>query len=829
MKRTRIVAGPGTGKTYKLRQEISRLLEEGVAPSKILLITFSRNSAKDLINELQSINVGNISEIAASTLHSFCYRMLQSSEASGRASRFLHSFEVKFLEEDLKLELEIGIRDVQKNTKAFEAGWARLQHESPGWPDNEEDRKFEYSLNNWLEFHNCSLIGEVVKEALAYLRENPLAKERTEYDYVFVDEYQDLNRAEQELIKIIAEKSSLMIIGDEDQSIYEGFRYAHPEGILEFDKYHENVEDIFLEECRRCPQQVVAVANYFIKNNINRNSAKKFSARAENRKGDIYKLQWPNLQEEADGIAEYIENCVKQGRFVEGKILVLTPRRQIADVVRQNLVRREIGSYSYFKEDIISGNPKKDKAKAQEAVTLLALANNPEDKVALRCWLGFDHSSLQAKPYAKLRDYSAHNNCSIYNLLKSICNNSFSMNGLGKIPERFNMLEHKLVEIADLTGRDLIEYLFPLEKSQFEYLRARLEAHQVADSYSISSLHRAVVDILSKNEIPTNVDHVRIMSLHSSKGLTADLVVICGFVKGLIPHDYSNSSDYYQNRMKEEQRRLFYVGLTRTTDTLIISSATKISGQNPYQIGATISRYGNTFPSPFIREMGPNAPDTVSGQEWLLSKINKSERETEQPTNPSMTNPENSGIGGDFIVNIFISYAHAHRDYSDVFIQDFRNHTNNLTYEVKVYTDEQIPLGENWHQDIQKAVAKCDIAILLVSDAFMNSQYIKKHEVENLVKRMSNEDNNVRLIPVYFYPCNFQDWPFLSKYQFFKPLGKDYGRADKDIKNKFCYSHLIEFNAINGVNIPQPNLNRSEYMMDFVEKLKPHFEKAIGK
>lgn len=121
MKRTRIVAGPGTGKTYRLRQEISRLLADGVSPSKILLITFSRNSANDLKHELQNISVGNVSEITASTLHSFCYKMLQTSEASERRGRFLQKFEIKFLEEDLKLELGIGIREIGKHVNAFEA------------------------------------------------------------------------------------------------------------------------------------------------------------------------------------------------------------------------------------------------------------------------------------------------------------------------------------------------------------------------------------------------------------------------------------------------------------------------------------------------------------------------------------------------------------------------------------------------------------------------------------------------------------------------------------------------------------------------------------
>lgn len=679
-----------------------------------------------------------------------------------------------------------------------------------------------------MRFHNCSLIGEVVKEALTYLRENPYAIERSAYEYVFVDEYQDLNRAEQEVVNILAEKSSLMIIGDEDQSIYEGFRYAHPEGILEFGQRHQNVEDICLEECRRCPQNVVAVASHFIKNNTNRNADKKFTAHPDKQLGSIHKLQWRNLQEEADGIAEYIEYCIRNSRFDIGKILVLTPRNQIADIVRKSLDRQGVSAYSYFSKDVVSANPKKkDEAKSQEAITLLALAKNHEDKAALRCWLGFNHNTLYAEKYAVLRDYCEKNNCSVYVLLENMLSGSVSLSRQGKMIKRFSLLKQKLAEISTLSGDDLVDYFFPPEEGYWsEYLRARLTIEQGAQDYNIESMYKTVLSILSKNEIPTDVDHVRIMSLHSSKGLTADLVIICGFVKGLIPHDYSKESEHYRRRMEEEQRRLFYVGITRTTDTLIISSARDIERKVAHRMGAKINHFGSVLPSPFLGEMGPNAPAAIAGHEWLLRELENTEEKNIKPENPIMESSEDASTGNSTIIKIFISYAHAHGEYSDIFIRDFRSYTRNLEHAVRIYTDKDIPLGEDWHQDIQEAITKCDIAVLLVSDAFMNSEYIKRHEVENLIARM-NSNGNVRLIPVYFYPCSFQDWSFLAKHQFFKPQGKDYGRADKDVNNRFCYTHLIEFKHNNGVNIPLPNANRGEYMMDFVQKLKPHFESIV--
>ena len=172
----------------------------------------------------------------------------------------------------------------------------------------------------------------------------------------------------------------------------------------------------------------------------------------------------------------------------------------------------------------------------------------------------------------------------------------------------------------------------------------------------------------------------------------------------------------------------------------------------------------------------------------------------------------------------FISYAHAHKDHFDVFLEDFKANTANLRdVELDIWTDEKIPLGSNWHQEIQEQIANCNLAILLVSDKFMTSEYIKHEEVARLFERQKK--GNILVIPVYFYSCRFNDWPELAENQFFKPQGADYGCANRDKRNRFCYADLIKFHNTKGVNIPQDNQNRTDYMMDFVDALEPHFKK----
>ena len=139
-----------------------------------------------------------------------------------------------------------GKRAVKKLIEAFDAYWARLQHHQPGFPNDPVEQLFSHSLRGWLIFHHAMLIGEVVPLALDFVTQNPAHPEIPRFDHVLVDEYQDLNRADQELIDALAGTSSVTVVGDEDQSIY-SFRYAHPEGIVEYPLTHPQTHNELLD------------------------------------------------------------------------------------------------------------------------------------------------------------------------------------------------------------------------------------------------------------------------------------------------------------------------------------------------------------------------------------------------------------------------------------------------------------------------------------------------------------------------------------------------------------------------------------------------------
>ena len=176
----RVLAGPGTGKSFGLRRRVARLLEDGTNPKRILAVTFTRTAAQDLCNEIQSIEVEGANKVIAKTLHSFCFQLLQKNDIitqTGRYPRPVIEHEQKPMLYDLMGDYG-GLKEREKKLRAFEAAWARLQSEEPGYPKEDIDRQFSREIRQWLVQHRAMLFGEMIIEAYHYLRDNPQCFER---------------------------------------------------------------------------------------------------------------------------------------------------------------------------------------------------------------------------------------------------------------------------------------------------------------------------------------------------------------------------------------------------------------------------------------------------------------------------------------------------------------------------------------------------------------------------------------------------------------------------------------------------------------------------
>jgi len=626
--RLRVMAGPGTGKSFAIERRIARLIEvDGAVPNRILAVTFTRTAAADLKKELHAMDVAGCEDIRAGTLHAFCFHLLLSNavfEFLGRVPRGLLSFvkskiyrfEIAPLIADMEMLGDFGNKkEMTARIRAFEADWARLQHQQPGWPVDPVDQTFHQHLAAWLQFHRGMLIGELVPEALRYLRNNPASPAFQRYDHIVVDEYQDLNRAEQELIDILAVGRHLSIVGDVDQSIYR-FRYAHPEGIFDFSNRHQNVEDKTLVECRRCREAIVTVAdNVILRNYPPATAHRLLPLQPQPGPATIRVVQWPTLQAEANGITSFIHHLVSQGDIGASDILVLSPRRLIANEIKHCLAAPDIGiaAHSFYNDKLLEPD------EVQVAMTKLQLLSAPEDRVALRFWLGSGSPSWRRRQYASLRTYCEQQSDAPAAVLERVAHGQLQLAGINQLTVRYQALQAEVVRLKRLNIVELFDDLFPAGAEWADPIRelATGKLGAVQDPGGLLDLLRTE---LTQPEMPSEGDFVRLMSLHKSKGLTSRVTIIVGCIHGLIPFVEDELPLAEQTAHTQEQRRLFYVALTRTKEILVLSSVVSIPRTMAHKIGAIVrggnAQNGNTIACQFVQELGPQALPTHLGTAW---------------------------------------------------------------------------------------------------------------------------------------------------------------------------------------------------------------------
>ena len=232
-----------------------------------------------------NLGVPGAANLNGRTLHSLAMSILMRQHvlvALGRVPRPLNAFELEPLLADLS-NVHGTKNERRRLIRAYGAAWARLQTQEPGFARTAAERAFVDELVDWLTFHRAMLIDEIIPHLYQYLPNNPGAPERAEYAHVLIDEYQDLNRAEQDVLGYLGEHGSICIVGDDDQSIY-SFKHAHPEGIRQWHRIGPT-DDHAIDECRRCPTTVVRMANALIAHNTDRIAGRMMTERASNGPG----------------------------------------------------------------------------------------------------------------------------------------------------------------------------------------------------------------------------------------------------------------------------------------------------------------------------------------------------------------------------------------------------------------------------------------------------------------------------------------------------------------------------------------------------------------
>lgn len=620
----RVLAGPGTGKSFGLQKRVARLLEEGADPKRILAVTFTRTAAQDLRDSILAVGVEGSDKIIAKTLHSFCFSLLNKQaiiESTGRYPRPMLDHELKPMLYDLGEEFGV-LRDKAKRLRAFEATWARLQSEMPGFQLDKIDQSFEKSVTDWLVSHQSMLFGEMIRETYKYLRDNPQCSERNMFDHVLVDEYQDLNKAEQLVIDYLADNANIAVIGDDDQSIY-SFKYAHPEGIREFPNTHDECCSIDFEQCRRCPKKIVNMASALISNNSNRTLGDLLPFDS-NSDGDVHIIQYTDLQSEIEGVSRVIQGQIDRGRILPQDVLILVPVRKIGYRIRNSLVAKNVRAKSYFRESALRTD------EGKELFSLINLLARPNDLVAWRYLLGAGINGYRTNCYKRILDYARENNEDIILILDKLEGTQIKIPYSTSLVARYTKVKNEISRLSSLLSQDREAVISIIDEHDEENSDLRniissaieeiglMEDEEIPKWYE--KLYSTIVEYISFPQNVAEQDHVRIMSLHASKGLSAKFVVLMSCIDELLPRIESNATPEEIRVQIEEQRRLFYVAITRCkcsedyNGALIISSFVGLPGNEALQINipSSPSARRRVRASRFISEFQGTAPDTIS-------------------------------------------------------------------------------------------------------------------------------------------------------------------------------------------------------------------------
>ncbi len=458
------------------------------------------------------------------------------------------------------------------------------------------------------------LIGEVVPIAQKYLSTNPAVEELDAFDHVIVDEYQDLNIVEQHLLELLAGSGKLCIAGDDDQSIY-SVRYANPEGIVAFTQ-RPDVENHSIETCGRCPEPILGSANALIANAPDREKGE-LVPRNPDESGAMAVVQWAGAEAEVQGLVAAIASDVANHRRESGDFLVLTTRRNIGRGIVDALNELEIPARSFFKQDQLSSDA------ARKSFALLRLLVDESDAPALRVLLGLGDAQGRSQAYRRLVGFCVKNNMSQREVLAKLVAEEKLDLSVRALRDRFGEAATELERLRDLSISELVEALFPEDQEETMALR-EIALDAIENVGSPAELYSEVLEAIIQESVPQSPDYVRVMTLHKSKGLTSPVVFIAGVVNGALPTIMDHET------VIEEARRLFYVGVTRAAEELVISSALTMGLAEAKGYGVSFDNSSvrivdgvpivRTIASPLIAELGPSCPTPVKGEEWAANR-----------------------------------------------------------------------------------------------------------------------------------------------------------------------------------------------------------------
>ncbi|WP_026895218.1 DNA helicase PcrA [Clostridiisalibacter paucivorans] len=616
-----ILAGAGSGKTRVLTHRIAYLIEENnILPENILAITFTNKAAGEMKERLGNLIDYRVDGMWVGTFHSICVRILRRDiEKLGYGKNF-----VIFDTDDQMTLIKDCLKEKDVNPKLFDPR-ATLRfigsqkdilvdpdtYIKDNFTDFRERTKGElYELyqkklkeNNALDFDD--LIGKTIE----LFKNSPdvLDFYRRKFRYVLVDEYQDTNRAQYQLIRLLSSKyKNVCVVGDADQSIY-GWRGADIRNILDFESDYSNAKTIKLEQNYRSTKNILKAANCVIENNCERKEKNLWTSNDAGHPIKIYNAD--NEHDEGNFIAKTIKNMIEKKDMSYSDFAILYRTNAQSRVLEESMLKFNI-SYK-----IVGGLKFYDRKEIKDIVAYLRLIQNPLDNYSLKRIINVPKRGIGKRTVEKIEAYSTQREESMYSLILDAQDIPGLSHRAMTLVSNFATMIGKFIAMKELVGvKALIEdiinstgYVEELERDGSVEARTRIENIKefisVAIDFEERSEESTLEDFLANISLLSDVDKtdddkqdsVTLMTLHSAKGLEFPVVFLSGMEDGIFPISRALTSEDDM----EEERRLCYVGVTRAEKVLYLTytDVRTIYGKTTYN---SISRFINEMPQSLI-------------------------------------------------------------------------------------------------------------------------------------------------------------------------------------------------------------------------------------
>jgi DNA helicase-2/ATP-dependent DNA helicase PcrA len=604
------LAGPGSGKTRVVTHRIAHLLDQGISPFSIIALTFTNKAAQEMKKRLERLT--DDASVWMGTFHGYCARFLRH---YGRLVGLSENFSI-YDADDSKSAIEQSILDAGVSLTHLKIGdiirgISKLKNSAITWDMIEEPGRSaldhaihkvyaayqkQLLVNNAVDFDDLLMHTATILRTNEELRADLDAKHR----YILVDEYQDTNLAQYLIVRGLSlHHPNINVTGDPDQSIY-GWRGADISNILNFERDYPGVKIVRLEQNYRSTPEILSVADTLIENNRRRKAKRLIPTRSTGAKVSL--RTYLDARQEADRIADQIAAAILDEKASARDFAILYRTNNQSRLLEQALLKRKLNY------QLIGGFRFYHRQEIRDLLAYLRLVNNPTDDISFKRIINVPPRGLGEKTLAQVTELARNREIPMLVALRAaIDRGMLSRKAQAGANQFLNLYDH-LVADSKTSIVAMLQTLLQ-ETKYIEYLSAKKSEapdesvegnvqELIADASEVDLINEdgnalqqflEQVSLSSDTDSLTSDDRVTLMTLHSAKGLEFDHVYIIAIEQDILPHARSR----HNSDQLEEERRLFFVGITRARETLRLSNAMQRGFANN-QMAA---------PSPFLMEL----------------------------------------------------------------------------------------------------------------------------------------------------------------------------------------------------------------------------------